>query len=40
MDLRQFRGPKADPNQPNKIGANAIRRARAAGYSDAQIQAA
>lgn len=40
MDLRQFRGPNADPNQPNKIGANAIRRARAAGLSDAQIQSA
>lgn len=40
MDLRQFRGPNADPSQPNKIGANAIRRARAAGLSDAQIQSA
>ena len=40
MDLRSFRGPNADPNQPNKIGANAIARARAAGYSDAQIQSA
>lgn len=40
VDLRQFRGPLADPNQPNKIGANAIRRARAAGMSDAQIRAA
>lgn len=40
MDLRQFRGPNADPSQPNKIGANAIARARAAGMSDAQIQSA
>ena len=40
MNLRSYRGPQADPNQPNKVGANAIARARAAGYSDAQISSA
>jgi len=40
MDLRSFRGPNADPNRPNALGAKAIARARAAGYSDAQIQSA